>query len=125
MIKEILFLSVFALLIHLGAGHSAAYIANDFAKGAILLIGGVSAIFFFQIARQISKVPPHIWNQNRKAAILAKKVNGMKELTESEKNALDNFIKQKILTPLPYVHRNKWCLHVKLSDNALNDVLYH
>lgn len=125
MIQMIFFGSVFALLIHLAAGHSLAYIANDFTGGGVILVGGVVGIICGRLARQILKTPAHLWNRNRQAAKLAKKINSLKELTEIEQNQLNSLIKEGILKPIPYIYQKQWRMHVQLSNSAINDVLYY
>ncbi len=125
MIQMIVFCSAFALLIHLAAGHSLTYIANDLTGGAVILIGAVVGIVCGRLAIQILKTPVHLWNRNRQAAKLAKKVNSLKELTNPEQNQLNSLIEEGMLKPIPYTYRNQLRLHVQLSNSAINDVLYY
>jgi hypothetical protein len=124
MIKLIAFGITLSLFIHLTAGHSFAHITNDFTKGSLLLIGGMLSFILLQLAIKIIKIPLIVWQRNRRAFFLAQKVNGLKDLTTEEQTELDILIKEGVLNSMPYVYREKWHVHVKLSSSAVHDILH-
>ena len=113
------------LIIHLLAGHSVKHIANDFTIGAAILIVGLIVIVCLRMTQQILKVPIEIWNKNRRATFLIKKVNSLKELSEKEQLEINRLIDEKILIPVPYIYEKQWRMYLRLSNTAINNVLYY
>lgn len=126
MLRHFLLVLGLGLLIHLVVGNPIEVIVEDAFKAAVLFWGIPLSLSFLILAVKLHRADSNIYERNRKASLLCRKVKRGKELTSEERMTFDYFRRIGVIVDGGiYVHKktNEWRSTPKLSDSAIDDVL--